>query len=42
MDKQKEIIYSRKNLEEIKRKSKTWWMIHSDEHPSGKRYIGYV
>lgn len=37
-----EIIYTEENLEKIRRKGHTWWAIHSDEHPSGLRHIGYI
>ena len=38
----KEIIYTKENLEKIRQQGFDWWAIHSDEHPSGKRHIGYI
>lgn len=42
MDSHNEMIYSEKNLNKIRNKYPTWWIIHSDEHPTGKRHIGYL
>ncbi len=38
----KEIIYNEENLGKVKKMNCDWWIIHSNEHPSGKRYIGYI
>lgn len=37
-----EVLYSKKALDQIKKEKLTWWIIHSDEHPSGRKYIGYI
>lgn len=37
-----EVLYSKKALEQIKKEKLNWWIIHSDEHPSGKKHIGYI
>jgi len=36
-----ECLYSKKALDDIKKQGYVWWIIHSDEHPSGKKHIGY-
>jgi len=37
-----EVLYSKKALDQIKKEKLTWWIIHSDEHPSGRKHIGYI
>ena len=29
-------------LEDIKKQKFTWWIIHSTEHPTGRKHIGYI
>jgi len=38
----REVLYSKEALEDIKKEGFTWWIIHSNEHPSGRKHIGYI
>jgi len=37
-----EVLYSKKVLDQIKKEKLGWWIIHADEHSSGKKHIGYI
>jgi len=37
-----EVLYSEEALEDIKKQKFTWWIIHSTEHPTGRKHIGYI
>ena len=36
-----EVLYSKEALKDIKKQGFDWWIIHSDEHPSRRKHIGY-
>ena len=41
-EQKRDVLYSEEALKDIKKEGLTWWIIHSNEHPSGRKHIGYI